>query len=67
MNDTRLLQVVSLLDDARDLLVEIVDEGPQDDRSVRDFNNIDAARQFINSASVYVSQASSAPTNPKVT
>ena len=56
MQDSRLNQVVALLDDARCLLVDIVDDGPGNG-NVRDFNNIDAARQFINSAASYVSYA----------
>lgn len=59
MIDSRLSQVIALIDDARSLLVDIVDEGPSDSASVRDFNAIDAARQFLNSAGVYVEQADS--------
>lgn len=59
MKDSRLTQVQALLDDARSLLIDIVDEGPTVDASVRDFNNIDAARQFINSAIPYVQAADS--------
>lgn len=59
MIDSRLAQVIALIDDARTLLVDIVDEGPSDSSSVKDFNAIDAARQFLNSAGVYVEQADS--------
>ncbi len=59
MIDSRLKQVAALLDDARSLLVEIVDEGPAWDRDLRAFDHIDAARQFINSSLVYVQKADS--------
>lgn len=59
MNDSRLKVAASLLDDARELLVNIVDEGPNETASVRDFNSIDAARQFINSGLVYIQAADS--------
>jgi hypothetical protein len=68
VNDTRLNQVTALLDDARGLLVDLVDEGPSDRGSVKDFNNIDAARQFINSAITYVQAASTVvPIRPATT
>lgn len=57
MRDSRLQQVTALLDDARCLLVDIVDEGPTQDANLRDFNNLDASRQFINSAITYVQYA----------
>lgn len=56
MNDTRLKQAAALIDDARTLLVDIVDNGPITE-NLRDFNNIDAARQFINSAIPYIEAA----------
>lgn len=65
MRDTRLRQVTALLDDARCLLIDLIDEGPTGDATVKDFNNIDAARQFINSATVYVQQADSEHTPPQ--
>lgn len=58
MNDTRLAQAEELLDDARELLIEIVDEQPD---SPRDVNQIDAARLFINAASKHIQQASGEP------
>lgn len=57
MNDTRLGRALALLDDARSLLVDIVDEGPTEEASLRDFNNIDSARIFINSAIPYIQAA----------
>ena len=57
MKDTRLQQAIALLDDARCLIVDIVDEGPSTDKTIRDFNNLDAARQFINSGIVYIQAA----------
>lgn len=56
MNDSRLKVVTALLDEARTLLVDIVDNGPATE-CMRDFNSIDAARQFINSAATYVDAA----------
>jgi fructose-1,6-bisphosphatase len=57
--DSRLKQITALLDDARCLIVDLVDEGPFDDRTLKDFNNLDAARQFINHGIVYVQAADS--------
>ena len=59
--DSRLKQATALLDDARTLLVDIVDSRPLGPL-LQDFNNIDAARQFINSAIVYVQAADSEET-----
>ena len=59
MQDSRLKVAASLLDDARALLIDIVDEGPNETASVKDFNSIDAGRQFINSARVYIQAADS--------
>lgn len=59
MKDSRLSQITALLDDARSLLVDIVDEKPYDSASLRDFNSIDDARQFINAAITYVQAADS--------
>ena len=59
MKDSRLTQVTALLDDARELLVDIVDELPLDGRNAREVNNIDAARQFINASIVHVQAADS--------
>lgn len=56
MKDTRLNQTLALLDDARTLLINIVDDGPLAG-NLRDYNNIDASRQFINSAIQYVQYA----------
>lgn len=60
MIDSRLKQAQALLDDARTLLIDIIDDGTVPD--LRDRNNIDAARQFINSAVVYIGAADSAVT-----
>ena len=57
MRDSRLKQCKALLDDARALLVDIVDDGPIGESTIRDFNWIDAGRQFINSAIQYVQYA----------
>ena len=60
MIDSRLKQVTALLDDARSTLVDIVDSRPlHGEQPTQDFNRIDAARQFINSAIVYVQAADS--------
>jgi hypothetical protein len=56
VNDSRLKQAAALLDDARTLLIDIVDSGPATN-VMRDFNNIDAARQFINAALPYIDAA----------
>jgi hypothetical protein len=47
--DTRLVQALALLDDARTLLVELVDERPST-ASLRDYTSLDTARQAINTA-----------------
>lgn len=47
--DTRLTQALALLDDARTLLVELVDERPRT-ASLRDYTSLDTARQAINTA-----------------
>jgi hypothetical protein len=57
--DSRLKQAMALLDDARTLLVDIVDTGPATGPMLKDFNNLDAARQFINSSIVYIQAADS--------
>jgi hypothetical protein len=59
VKDSRLPQVAALIDDARTIIVDIVDEKPYDTASLRDFNSLDAARQFLNSALVYVQSADS--------
>jgi hypothetical protein len=64
VKDSRLTRVTALLDDARSLLIEIVDEGPTGEATVRDFNCIDSSRQFINSAIVYAQMADSEYTAP---
>jgi hypothetical protein len=51
MKDTRLDIASSLLDDARDLLIEIVDEKPE---NVHEVNQLDAARLFINAADTHI-------------
>lgn len=56
MDDTRLKQIQALIDDARELVVEVVDSRPVD-ATVKDFNWLDASRQFLNSALVYVQKA----------
>jgi hypothetical protein len=57
MIDPRLAQAAALLDDARSLLVDVVDAHP--DATPLDLNNIDAARQFLNSALPYIQMADS--------
>ncbi len=47
--DTRLVQALALLDDARTLLVELVDERPAS-ASLRDYTSLDTARQALNDA-----------------
>ncbi len=66
MNDSRLKQVAALIDDARELLVDIVDERPTAESGwdLKAFNFIDASRQFLNSALVYVHKAQD-PTTPE--
>ena len=66
MIDSRLNQVAALVDDARSLLVDIVDERTVGD-SLRDMNYIDSARQFLNSALVYVQKADDTHTPPDIT
>lgn len=51
MTDTRFDQVLALLDDARTLLTEVQEEGGW---SPQDFNRLQAARGFVNSAIPYV-------------
>lgn len=63
MRDSRLRQISALIDDARGLLIDIVDSRPSD-ANLRDFNALDASRQFLNSAVVYVQQADSEHTPP---
>ena len=64
MKDSRLRQTTALLDDARSILVELVDQAPIGDATVKDFNHVDAARQFINSAIVHIQLADSEHTPP---
>lgn len=59
MIDSRLRQARALLDDARTLLVDIIESGPATGALMKDFNQIEAARTFINSALVYVQAADS--------
>ena len=59
MKDTRLRQITAMLDDCRTLIVDIVDEKPYDTASLKDFNCLDASRQFINSAICYIQSADS--------
>lgn len=66
MIDSRLKQIEALLDDARSLIVEIVDSRPVG-ADLRDFNNLDAARQFVNSGLVYVQRADDTHTPPDIT
>jgi hypothetical protein len=56
MNDSRLRIASQLIGEARTLLVAIVDERPTD-ADLKDFNNIDAARQFLNGALPYIQAA----------
>lgn len=53
IDDSRFNEVLALLDEARTILVDVVDERPLT-ATLRDFNSIDAARQFINAAIPYV-------------
>ena len=62
MQDSRLRHIRDHLEAARDLIVEIVDDGPVYQGAVKDFHQLDAARQFTNSAIVYVGYA----TDPEV-
>lgn len=55
MNDPRLSKALAALDDARTYLVDVVDGNPT--APMGDLNNLDAARQFINSALVYIQEA----------
>ena len=55
--DTRLTQVVDLLDDARNLLAEITEDG---DLSDRDTNRLEAAAIFALSAIPYVQKVNRA-------
>lgn len=57
MRDSRLQQAMALLDDARELLVDLVDEGPKDGATLRDFNQLDSARLSINIAIQHVQYA----------
>jgi hypothetical protein len=50
VNDTRLNQVLALLDDARCILADIHDEG----MSEQNANRLDAAAGFISSAVPYI-------------
>lgn len=56
MRDSRLRQAAALLDDARTLLIDVVDERPVG-ADPADYNNIDSARIFINSALPYIQAA----------
>lgn len=56
MRDSRLRVAAALLDDARTILVDLVDDRPAD-ANLKDYNAIDAARQFINSSLVYIASA----------
>lgn len=60
IDDTRLNEALAILDDARALLVDLVDERPLT-ADVRDYNNLDAARQFLNSAVPYIQAVMPAP------
>jgi hypothetical protein len=63
MRDVRLKQAQALLDDARTLLIDVVDERPAD-ANLKDYNAIDAARQFINSAIPYLQSADDTQETP---
>lgn len=56
MKDPRLAKARALLDDARSLLVDVVDARPKD-ATVRDYNQIDSARQFLNAALINIQTA----------
>lgn len=58
MRDSRLGRAMAFLDDARELLVDIVDDGGiTEGATIRDFNNIDSGRQFINAALIHLQHA----------
>lgn len=59
MNESRLRQAAECFEAGRDLLVAIVDDRAVGDGSLRDFNYVDASRQFANSAIEYVHLADS--------
>lgn len=50
MRDSRIKQICALIDDARCLVADIMDEAGV---STVDYNNLAAARQFLNSALGY--------------
>lgn len=56
MRDSRLNQVLALLDDSRCLLVDLVDDAVPG-TSLRELNQVDAARQSINVAIEHVRYA----------
>lgn len=60
IDDTRLNEALAILDDARALLVDLVDERPLT-ATLKDYNNIDAARQFLNGAVPYIQAVMPAP------
>lgn len=60
IDDTRLNEAIAILDDARALLVDLVDERPAT-ATLKDYNNIDAARQFLNGAVPYIQAVMPAP------
>ena len=58
MRDSRLTKITDALDEAREYIVDIVDEGSAvGTATVKDWNCLDAARLFINNAVEYVQQA----------
>lgn len=59
MNEPKLGEALALLDDARCLLIDVVDGNPK--APLADLNNLDAARQFINSAIPYIQLAQENP------
>lgn len=50
MRDTRITQALALVDDARCLLAELLDEGMDINVSLRERNHIHSARVFANGA-----------------
>lgn len=55
MNEPKLGEALALLDDARCLLIDVVDGNPKAPMS--DLNQIDSARLFINASIIHVQKA----------